>query len=81
MDKEKRDFILKKGVLGIGLPVAFLMSVTLGFQVPGYLFKLQHFDPKIFVISLMIFVPLFMGAGYVWGLVVYSMLQKRKKHF
>ena len=28
MEKEKREFILKKGVLGIGLPVALLMSVT-----------------------------------------------------
>ncbi len=77
MEKEKRDFILKKGVLGVGLPVAILMAVTTGFQVPGYLFKFQAFNVKTFLVCLAIFTPIFMAAGYVWGIFVYRITRKK----
>jgi len=81
MDKEKRDFIIKRGILGIGLPVAILMSITVGFQVPGYLFKLQSFNFKTFLISLLIFIPVFLAAGYFWGIFVYKYMRRNIKHF
>lgn len=77
MDKEKRDFVFGRGVLGVGLPVAILMSVTTGFQVPGYRFKMQAFDPKTFAISLVLFLPIFMIAGYFWGILVYKFRKKK----
>ena len=76
MDKEKKDFVIKRGVLGTGLSVAILMSITVGFQVPGYLFKLQGFSLKTFLVSLFLFTPVFMGAGYFWGLFVYKYMRK-----
>lgn len=79
MEKEKRDFIVKKGMLGVGLPVALLMSLSAAFQVPGYLFKLQAFNPRTFVISVLIFTPIFLSAGWVWGYVVYGLMQKKKR--
>jgi hypothetical protein len=77
MDKSKMDFIVKRGVLGVGLPVGILMSITVGFQVPGYLFKIQSFDFKIFFLSLLFFVPVFMFAGYFWGVLVYKYSRKK----
>ncbi|HTL71174.1 MAG TPA: hypothetical protein VL404_07790 [Candidatus Eisenbacteria bacterium] len=71
MDKEKRDFILKKGVLGMGLPVSLLMSVSVAFQVPGYLFRLQAFNAHTFLVALALFTPIFMAGGWVWGLCAY----------
>ncbi len=77
MDKEKKDFIWKKGVLGVGLPVALLMSMTAGFQVPGYLFKLQSFNVKTFLMALLLFIPVFMIVGYFWGILVYKFTRKK----
>ena len=77
MDKDKKDFVLKKGVLGLGLPVAVLMAVTTGFQVPGYLFKLQGFNLKTFLLALALFTPVFMIAGYFWGILVYKWTRRR----
>ena len=77
MDKEKKDFIIKKGVLGVGLPIALLMSLTVGFQVPGYIFRLQGFNLKIFLLALVVFVPVFSVAGYFWGFLVYRFTQKK----
>jgi hypothetical protein len=77
MDKEKKDFVFKKGVWGVGLPVAILMSVTAGFQVPGYMFRLQGFNPKTFLLSLAVFTPIFLVAGYFWGLSVYKFIHKK----
>ena len=77
MERAKRDFILKKGVLGVGLPVALLMSLTLSFQVPGQLFKLQGFDLRIFLFSVLIFGPIFAGAGCLWGMWMYKYSNKK----
>ncbi len=77
MDKEKKDFIIKKGVLGVGLPIALLMSLTVGFQVPGYIFRLQGFNLKIFLLALVVFVPIFSAAGYFWGFLVYRFAKKK----
>ncbi len=77
MEKEKKDFILKKGVLGVGLPVAFLMALTVSFQVPGYLFRLQSFNFKTFLICLALFTPVFSAAGCLWGILVYGFTHKR----
>jgi len=81
MDKNKRDFIIKRGVLGIGLPVAILMSITVGFQVPGYIFKLQNFNFKTFLFSLVIFTPVFLVAGYLWGVLVYKYARRDRRQF
>lgn len=78
MNKEEKDFIVKRGILGVGLPVAILMSVTTGFQVPGYFFRLQGFNLRTCLSSLIIFVPIFLVAGYFWGKIVYKFM--RKKH-
>lgn len=72
MDKAKKDFIIKRGVLGTGLSVAILMSVTIAFQVPGYIFRLQGFNLKTFIVSLVLFIPIFSIAGYFWGILVYN---------
>ena len=69
MDKDKKDFVIKKGVLGVGLPVAILMSVTAAFQSPGSLFRVQSFDLKTFLFFLSFLIPIFMVAGYFWGIV------------
>ena len=76
VNKTKRDFVLKKGVLGLGLPVALLMSLTVSIQVPGHLFKLQGFNFKTFVTALALFTPIFIVAGYVWGRVVYKYIRR-----
>ena len=81
MEKEKRDFVIKRGVFGIGLSVAILMAVTIGFQVPGYLFKLQSFNFKTFLVSLVIFTPIFLIAGYFWGILVYKYSSKNRERF
>ena len=60
------------------MPVAVLMAITTGFQVPGYLFKLQGFNLKTSLIALVLFTPIFMAAGYVWGLVVYRFSKGRR---
>ena len=78
MDKDKKEFVFKKGMLGVGLPVGLLMAVTAGFQVPGYLFKLQSFNFKTFSVALVIFTPVFLLAGYFWGIVVYQFSRNRK---
>ena len=77
MEKNQKDFIIKKGVLGVGLPVAVLMSVTTAFQVPGYLFKLQSFNLRTFLLALGIFTPIFLVAGYFWGSFVYRFTRKK----
>ena len=79
MDKAKRDFVFKRGVLGVGLPVAVLMSLTMGFQVPGALFKLQGFQFRTFLIALILFTPLFMAAGFLWGIFVYNFTSRRNR--
>jgi hypothetical protein len=76
MDTDKKEFIVKKGVLGMGLPVALLMSITAGFQVPGYIFQLQAFNVRTSLLFLLISLPIFLAAGFLWGVVVY----KYKKH-
>ncbi|MBF0619507.1 MAG: hypothetical protein HQL19_05010 [Candidatus Omnitrophica bacterium] len=76
MDKDKKDFIIKRGVLGTGLPVGILMALTMAMQEPGFLFRLQGFHLKTFVFSLCIFLPLFLIAGYFWGLIVYKHTRK-----
>lgn len=73
----RRTFILKRGVLGVGLPVALLMALTVGFQVPGTLTRFQGFNPRTFVLGLLLFLPVFAAAGYVWGAVVYRFLQRK----
>ena len=77
MDKDKKDFIIKRGVLDTGLSVAILMSVTIGFQVPGYLFKLQSFNFKTFLLFFVFFAPVFLSAGYLWGVLVYKYARKK----
>ena len=77
MDKTKQEFIWKRGVLGVGFPVAILMALTLSFQVPGYLFHLEGFNFKRFMIGLVVFVPVFSVAGYFWGVIVYRLKQRR----
>ena len=77
MDRAKRDFIVRRGVLGTGLPVALLMSLTIAFQVPGYLFKMQSFHWKTFVVALAVFVPIFGIAGWFWGLLVCRFFRRK----
>ncbi len=73
----KRAFILKKGVLGVGLPVAVLMSLTLAFQKPGAVAQFQGFNLRTFFLCLGIFVPVFSAAGYLWGMWFYQLMRKR----
>jgi hypothetical protein len=77
MNKEKKDFIIKRGILGTGLPVALLMSLTAGFQVPGSLFKLQSFNWGTFLTSLLVFTPIFLITGFFWGTIVYRYTCKK----
>jgi hypothetical protein len=76
MDAEKRDFVWKRGVWGVGLPVGVMMALTFAMQVPGYLFRLQSFNAGRFLAGLSLFVPLFLAAGYVWGLIVFKFRRK-----
>ena len=77
MKKNKRDFVFKRGVLGVGLSVAVLMAVTVGFQVPGALFKLQSFNFKTFAVAFVLFTPIFLLAGYFWGIFVYRFIRRK----
>lgn len=77
MDEEKQKFLLKRGVMGVGIPVSILMSITFAFETPGHVLRMQAFDWRRFVLSLVIFVPVFSTAGYVWGLLVYRFLRKK----
>lgn len=74
MDPVKRDFILKRGVLGKGLPIGLLMSFVVGYQAPGQVMHFQAFNWKTFLIALAIYLPAFLAAGYVWGFWVYRRL-------
>lgn len=76
-DKEKNNFIWNKGILGVGLPVGLLMAVIAGYQVPGYTFKVQNFNLNNFLSGVLLFVPVFLIAGYFWGIIIYRL--KRKK--
>ena len=71
MEKEKKEFIWKKGILGLGIPVAAAMSVIAGYQVPGTPFKIQSFNIKNFLLTAAILTPIFIIAGYFWGVLVY----------
>ena len=77
MDKDKKEFIVKRGVLGVGLPVGILMSVTAAFQVPGYMFRIQAFNVRTFLTALVLFVPVFTIAGWFWGVIVYRFMRKK----
>ena len=79
MEKERTRFILRKGVLGVGLPVAVLMSLTLAFQKPGVFFQFQGFNLKTFLGGLALFLPVFGAAGYLWGAWFYRLLSRRGK--
>ncbi len=79
MDEERKRFILRKGVLGVGLPVAVLMSLTVAFQKPGFVFQFQGFSLKTFLLGLVFFVPVFSVAGYFWGMWFYQLMRKRGK--
>ncbi len=75
----RRTFIVKRGVLGVGLPIALLMAFTVGFQVPGTLTRFQGFTPRTFLLGLLVFLPVFAAAGYLWGAVVHRLLQRKKR--
>ena len=77
--EERRAFILKKGVLGVGLPVAVLMSLTLAFQKPGSFAQFQGFSLRPFSWGLILFVPIFSVAGYFWGMWFHQLMRKRGK--
>lgn len=79
MDQEKKEFILRRGVLGVGLPVAILMSLTVAFQKPGFIAQFQGFNLQTFFVSLLLFVPIFAAAGYFWGWWVYGFTHRSKK--
>lgn len=74
----RRTFIVRRGVLGVGLPIALLMALTVGFQVPGTLTRFQGFTLRAFLLALLVFTPVFAAAGYLWGVVVYRLLQRKK---
>jgi hypothetical protein len=78
MDKAKKDFIFKKGVLGVGVTTAFLMAITAGFQVPGAIFQWQGFNVRTFVTFLAVFLPIFSVAGYFWGVILYRWVVRRR---
>jgi len=77
--EERRIFILKKGVLSVGLPVAVLMSLTVAFQKPGFVSQFQGFSFRTFLLGLGIFLPIFSVAGYLWGLWFYQLMRRRGK--
>ena len=77
MDKDKKEFIWNKGILGVGLPVGLLMSVISGYQVPGSIFKIQNFSIGNFFSSLILFIPIFLVAGFFWGILVYRLKYKK----
>ena len=77
MDKEKKDFIIQRGVLGIGLPMAFVTSCLMAFQEPGNVFHIESFKFGTFLFGLLLFVPVFAVAGYFWGLIVFKFRKKR----
>ena len=77
MEKEKKEFIWKKGILGFGIPIAATMSVIVGYQVPGSPMKLHSFDVKNCFFAALILVPLFSIAGFFWGFFVYNPRKKK----
>ncbi len=77
MSPEKQKFVLKRGVVGTGLPVAMLTSLMVAFQRPGSLVQFQSFNVRTFMIGLGVFVPIFVVAGYVWGFWLYGITHKR----
>ena len=77
MGNDKISFILKKGILEKGLPLAFLLATLVACQVPGYLWRLQAFNGDTFLRALAVFVPVFTAAGAVWGLFVYTYRKKK----
>ena len=77
MDKEKKDFILKRGVLGVGLPTAVLAGVIAGYQVPAQPTHFQNFSLSTSLFSFALFAPVFVIAGYFWGIYVYKHIRKK----
>ncbi len=77
--EDKRAFVLKRGVLGVGLPIAVLMALTLSFQKPGSVSQFQGFSFKTFLLGLIVFVPVFSAAGALWGMWFYWLMRKRGK--
>ncbi len=77
MDKDKKEFIWKRGVLRVGLPVALMMSTIAGYQAPGHFFNIQAFNVRTFLTSLALFMPVFLVAGYFWGIFVYRFTRKK----
>ena len=77
MEKEKKEFIWKKGILGLGIPVAATMSVIAGYQAPGPVFRIQSFNFKNCLFALVILTPVFIIAGYFWGLFVYKFRRQK----
>ena len=77
MCDNSKEKMIKRGVVGVGLPVALLMSLTAGFQTPGYIFRLQNFNFLTFISFLIILTPIFSAAGCLWGLAVYRYKKNR----
>ena len=77
MDQERRKFAVRRGMFGTGLPVAVLMSIFFAFQRPGHVLQFQNFRPNTFLLGMLLFTPIFLVAGYFWGVWVYASTKRQ----
>ena len=67
MEKEKKDFIIKRGVLGWGITTAILFSLLMSFVK----------QDATFLGTLATAIILFPIGGYFWGLWMWHMKKKK----
>jgi hypothetical protein len=80
MEKEKKDFVIKRGVLGWGIPFWLIVSFLQGFQKPDAgIFDFGSFNFKVFFSYSLICLPVSLIAGFFWGLWMWGLLKKQKK--
>lgn len=69
MEKERKDFIFRRGVLGWGIPFWLTMSLWYAFKKPdGGIFDFGSFNLQVFYAYALISLPLSLVGGFFWGL-------------
>jgi len=74
MDKEKRKFIIRQGMIGVGLPSGVLSAIVMAWWINpgGTLFK-------SLLLELLVMVPFMMCGGLVCGLIMWKYVQRKKR--
>lgn len=76
LNGQKKGTWVAIGVVLWGIPTGLMIALILAFVRPDSFMELQSFQQRIFIRSLMMFVPIFSALGIGLGLVMYQIIKK-----